>query len=154
MRKFLAHAAALLLLLLSTPIRAQQVPSSPPAEAFPDAADLITWPVKGYPVTAPGSVVNVGTWLFDAPAGKHGFIQTTASGQLVFEDKTPAHFWGTTTVYGATFPDKTEEIPKLADAIAAAGYNLVRFHHNDVNARGIGYLEGKSNYALNPTDID
>jgi hypothetical protein len=134
-----------------------KIPLSPPPEAFPDAADQVVWPQRGYPVFAAGSAGHVGDWLFDAPAGKHGHVQTMPDGSLAFADGTPARFWGTTTVYGTTFPDKPEEIPQLADAIAARGYNLVRFHHNDVTWNGIGFAANspeKTNGAVNPEMMD
>jgi len=132
------------------------VPRDPPPEALPDAADLVPWVVKGYPAFATGSVVRVGDWLWDMPAGKHGWVTARPDGQLAFADQTPARFWGSTTVYGMTFPDKTQEVARLADAIAATGYNLVRFHHNDIPSKGIGYLQQKppSNSQLDPAGID
>ena len=133
-----------------------QIPKSLPAESLPDAADLIPWPLKPYPEMAEGSVANASSWLHDAPAGKHGSIRALTNGQLAFENGTPARFWGTSTVFGLTFPDKTEEIPQLAAAIAAAGYNLVRFHHNDIARAGLGYLRSDppSNHALSPEAMD
>lgn len=133
-----------------------QVPVAPPDDKLPDPADLVPWPEKPYPAFAPESIVNAGAWLLDAPAGKHGFVQVQPDGQLVFEDKTPVRFWGTTTVFGMTFPDKPEEIVQLADSIAGSGYNLVRFHHNDTPRNGLGYLRQNppSNYLLDPKMID
>lgn len=149
---FAAHAPA----LIAQTLPLGSVSTATPAEAMPDPADLVPWPVKGYPAFASDSVVNTGKWLFDAPAGKHGFVQAGPDGSLAFEDKTPAHFWGTTLVYAMTFPDKPEEIARLADSIAASGYNLVRFHHNDVLWGGTTYLQTKppSNYALDPVYMD
>jgi hypothetical protein len=133
-----------------------QIPATMPADCLPDPSDLVPWPVHGYPSFDPASVVNVGSWLFDGPAGKHGFVQVQPDGQLAFEDKTPVRFWGTTLVFGATFPDKPEDIAKLADAIAASGYNLVRLHHNDTPSNGLGYLQEKppSNSLLEPQMMD
>jgi hypothetical protein len=133
----------------------EKIPIAPPPESMPDASDLVPWPEKAYPVYAPGSVANVNEWLFDAPAGKHGSVKSLPDGQLVFEDNTPARFWGTTTTYGVTFPEKPEEVAKLADAIANMGFNLVRFHHNDVGWNSIGYLQQKpmSNYLLDPNGM-
>jgi hypothetical protein len=132
------------------------IPKSLPAESLPDAADLIPWPLQPYPEMAAGSVADASSWLHDAPAGKHGSIHALPDGQLAFKDGTPARFWGTTTAFGLTFPDKNEEIPKLAAAIAGAGYNLVRFHHNDIERAGLGYLrvDPPSNHALNPEAMD
>ncbi len=147
------------LLALSASLQAEapvRIPLAPPLDAFADAADLVPWPEKAYPRFAAGSVANVGEWLFDAPAGKHGFVRAQPDGQLAFADGTPARFWGTTTVYGMTFPEKTEEIVILAEAIAASGYNLVRFHHNDMPRAGLGFLQANppSNSLLDPKMID
>lgn len=130
----------LLCLLAVLPLAAaDQVVATAPGEALPDPADLAPWPEAGYPRFAPDSVVNA-TWLLDAPAGKHGHVSPEADGQLVFADGTPVRFWGTTLCYGATFPDQPDsEIELLADAIAAYGYNAVRFHHNDHPWDGIGF---------------
>ncbi len=132
------------------------IPLSGPAESLPDAADLIPWPQGAYPVLDMSGIGNAAGWLFDAPAGKHGKVKAAKDGKLAFADGTPARFWGTTTVYGMTFPEKPEEIVKLADAIAARGYNMVRFHHNDICGAGLGYLatSPKSNAAVDPKGID
>ncbi|HSI85749.1 MAG TPA: sugar-binding protein [Candidatus Methylacidiphilales bacterium] len=134
---------------------AEEIPRSLPPIALPDPSDLVPWPLKPYPEFAKDSAGNALTWLHDAPAGKHGHIRATAQGKLEFEDKTSARFWGTTTVFGFTFPEKEEEIAKMADSIAAAGYNLVRFHHNDIAQEGLGYLQAKpaSNHKLNPASM-
>lgn len=134
-----------------------QVIATPPRDALPDPADLVAWPEQGYTRFAAGSVVDARPWLLDAPAGKHGPLRTRPDGRLEFGDGSPARFWGTTLVYGATFPDQPEEIAVLADSIAAYGYNLVRFHHNDIARKGLGYLkEGKpgSGIELEPDSID
>ncbi|MFG0250924.1 MAG: hypothetical protein ACF8OB_18720, partial [Phycisphaeraceae bacterium JB051] len=146
----------LLLMPLDDVDAADKVLSKVPAEVLPDDADLIPWPMSRYPRFAEDSVINVGPWLFDKPAGKHGHVQTASDGSIEFADGTPVRFWGTTLAFGATFPDKPKEIEVLADAIAAKGYNLVRFHHNDMSAKGLGFLQNKpkSNYLLEPSEMD
>lgn len=135
---------------------AQEIPVAPPKQTLPAAADLIKWHLPGYPVFDKNSIGNVLNWLHDAPAGKHGHVKVQKDGQLSFEDGTPANFWGTTTVYGMTFPEERSEIPLLADAIAARGYNMVRFHHNDIASNGLGYLQEtpKSNHLLDKKGMD
>ncbi len=134
----------------------ESIPRAKPAEALPDAADLVAWPLSPYPVIARDSVANAAAWLFDAPAGKHGFVHVRPDGQLEFHDGTPARFWGTTTAFAMSLPDTPEDVQKLADAIAAAGYNMVRFHHNDIPRPGLGYLQEnpKSNSLLQPNEMD
>jgi hypothetical protein len=69
--------------------------------------------------------------LLDAPAGKHGFIKV-ADAHLVFEDGTPAKFWGTNVTAGSCFPDKATA-DSLAKRLALMGCNLLRFHHMDAD---------------------
>lgn len=136
------------------------VVATPPPEALPDASNLIPWPQASYPRTATGSAGDARGWLLDAPAGKHGWVKARPDGRLEFEDGTPARFWGTTLTYAGTFPDKPEEIDRIADTLAACGYNLVRFHHNDIPRLGLGYLRQKTDAApasaieLDPDGID
>lgn len=132
------------------------IPATAPADALVDPSDLIAWPEKPYPHFASESVVNA-NWLLDAPAGKHGRATAGTDGRLRFANGTPVRFWGTTTAYGATFPEKPEEVVQLAEAIAASGYNAVRFHHNDLPWGGIGIVQSKpklDNGALDPQMID
>ena len=85
------------------------------------------WP--GDPDKTRGTVLDVSR-LLDAPAGKHGAL-LVHEGKFVFEDGTPARFWGG-NVYGeGCFPDK-EDAVKMADKISQAGANIVRLHHLDV----------------------
>lgn len=151
-----ARPAVIALLSVASYLCAIDVPNNLPIENPPDSADLVTWPVAGYPVFATNSVLHAGSWLQDAPAGRHGSVKAMPDGSLAFEDGTPVRFWGSSTVYGGTFPDKREEVPLLADAIAARGYNLVRFHHNDIHWKGIGFLSSDpaSTVLLDPEGMD
>ena len=69
------------------------------------------------------------SWLNHKPAGKHGFL-TVKGGRLVFEDGTPAKFWGTCFSATACFPTH-EQAEKIARRLAKFGVNIVRFHHMD-----------------------
>jgi len=67
------------------------------------------------------------SFLLDAPAGKHGFLKAK-DGHFVFEDGTPARFWGTNIHSGVTiFPTK-EQAEAVADTLARYGVNLARIH--------------------------
>ncbi len=123
------------------------VVAMPPPEELPNAADLVPWPESAYPRYAAGSAGDARDWLLDAPAGKHGWVKARPDGRLEFADGTPARFWGTTLTYAGTFPDKPGEVDALADSLAACGYNLVRFHHNDIPRAGLGYLREKTDAA-------
>lgn len=102
------------------------VPLTPPE---PTGAPMADWYAAPVPVDRPASGPAAMAHLLHRPAGKHGFV-TTSGDQFVFEDGTPARFWGTNLTFGACLPP-----PELADGLAARlaslGYNLVRFHHMD-----------------------
>ncbi len=69
-------------------------------------------------------------FLGGAPAGRHGFV--TARGEsLVFEDGTPARFWGVNVVADAIFRTPDALIDAEAERLARLGFNLVRLHHHD-----------------------
>lgn len=67
--------------------------------------------------------------LLDAPAGKHGFIKVK-NGRTVFEDGTPAKFWGTNLVEKDCFADDAA-IDSLVNRLSKMGCNLLRLHHMD-----------------------
>lgn len=78
----------------------------------------------------PGSALDF-SFLLDAPAGKYGFLKTAGS-RFEFE-KRPGRrvrFWGTNLTGAALFAGNAE-LDRMADRLAANGYNLVRFHHFD-----------------------
>jgi len=63
-------------------------------------------------------------------AGEYGFAAARGE-EIVFENGTPAVFWGTNVMGTGIFSGSLEAIENQADRIAALGYNLVRFHHHD-----------------------
>ena len=65
----------------------------------------------------------------EKPAGKHGFMKVDGS-HFVFEDGTPARFWGTNFNGGACFPE-ADYAEKVAKRLAMTGINIVRFHQLD-----------------------
>lgn len=67
----------------------------------------------------------------EKPAGKHGFVRTVKD-KLVFEDGTPARFWGTNVVAYALFGmNRRQDIQLQAKRLSQLGFNLVRIHHHD-----------------------
>ncbi|MDR0931604.1 MAG: hypothetical protein LBM70_01105, partial [Victivallales bacterium] len=92
------------------------------------------------------------SWLLDAPAGKHGYIQANSQGQFIFEQQPQkiVRFWGTNLAQSALFPTH-EESDKLATALAANGYNSVRLHQFE---RGL--IDRKANDTLTfaPEQLD
>ena len=67
--------------------------------------------------------------LLDAPAGRHGFVTVREDG-FVFEDGTPARFWGTNLNFSANFPSH-EDARFLVERLAFFGFNAVRISHID-----------------------
>jgi hypothetical protein len=65
----------------------------------------------------------------EKPAGKHGFLKIEGE-NFVFEDGTPAKFWGTNFNSGACFPDFNYS-ENVARRLAKIGCNMVRFHQLD-----------------------
>ncbi len=66
----------------------------------------------------------------DRPAGRRGFVKA-AGDRLVFEDGTPARFWGGNLVAYALFATPRQNIAAQAKRMAQLGYNLMRIHHHD-----------------------
>ncbi len=84
--------------------------------------------------------------FLDAPAGKHGFLQTK-DGHFVFSDGTPARFIGTELGETGRYPTH-EEAEAIADTMARYGINIVRMRQPPANAK---YIEDKH---LFPKDAD
>ena len=78
-------------------------------------------PAGDSPVEA-GGAIDMSGWL-DAPAGKHGKVRALGD-RLVFEDGTPALFWGTHLKNGPNTPDP-RNLEKWANRLASMGCNLV-----------------------------
>jgi hypothetical protein len=103
--------------------------SDPPSEV---RTDTTGW----WPLVLPGEdssrqlVVDVARWLSAEPAGSQGRVLADGD-RLVFEKtKTPVYFWGTNVGSSWAWPAK-DQAPVIADRIARAGFNLVRFHQLD-----------------------
>ncbi|MBN1403483.1 MAG: cellulase family glycosylhydrolase [Opitutales bacterium] len=108
--------------------RQYEMPRSQPMVAMPGE----DWrPVKSSLDVASGSALDLSAHL-DGPAGKHGFVQVDEDGHFYFE-KAPQErvvFYGTNLCYSANFPEK-KDAARIAESLAAYGYNVVRFHHYD-----------------------
>ena len=66
----------------------------------------------------------------DRPAGRRGFVKAVGD-RLVFEDGTPARFWGGNLAAYALFTTPRPNIAGQARRMAQLGYNLIRIHHHD-----------------------
>lgn len=104
--------------------------AAPPSAVVIDTSGWIPASNAARPV-AKGSALDM-SFLLDAPAGKHGFV-TVKGDTFVFEDGTPARFWGGNFFGEANFPEKADA-ERLADQVARSGANIVRLHHLDVVA--------------------
>lgn len=68
--------------------------------------------------------------LLDPPAGKRGFVFVGRDGNFYFEDGGRARFWGINVAKDSVFQPHAR-IDEAINAIARAGFNLVRLHHVD-----------------------
>ncbi|MBS1368339.1 MAG: hypothetical protein HPZ91_00125 [Lentisphaeria bacterium] len=86
--------------------------------------------IANYKEVEPGSALDFSARL-DAPAGKYGPV-VIRNGKLFFRDRPekPLRFYGTNLNFTTQYLEK-EEAERLADRLAAAGYNAVRIHHHD-----------------------
>ena len=87
-------------------------------------------PVPYYKDFEKGSALDF-SGMLDAPAGKYGPV-VNRNGKFVFRDRPekPVRFYGINFCSTAQFLSK-EWAERLADRMAATGYNAVRFHHHD-----------------------
>jgi len=84
-------------------------------------------PFPAYATDAPIDISFV--FADEVPAGKHGFMKVEGN-KFVFEDGTPARFWGTNFNGGACFPEH-DYAEKVARRLGKMGQNIVRFHQLD-----------------------
>ena len=71
------------------------------------------------------------SFLLDAPAGKHGFLQVTPDGHFQFEkQRKPVRFYGTNISFWALYMNR-QDCDMIAERLARCGYNAVRLHHFD-----------------------
>jgi hypothetical protein len=78
---------------------------------------------------AGGPVLADVSFLLEAPAGKHGFVQVK-NGRLADGRGARLRIWGVNFSFTASLPDK-ESAPKVAAHLARFGVNCVRVHHLD-----------------------
>jgi hypothetical protein len=88
-------------------------------------ADANRWLKNVFP--SPHAPVDLST--LNHKPGTHGFLRAVGD-RLVFEDGTPARFWGINVMAYALF-SSNQQIAKHAKRLAMLGFNLVRLHHHD-----------------------
>ncbi len=97
----------------------------------------------------------------EKPAGKHGFVKTRGE-EFVFEDGTPARFWGCniqaySIFVKATNPEDGKKIiEQHARRIAEMGFNLVRLHHHDSKrwVKKCLIADGPTSQEIDPEALD
>ncbi len=96
--------------------------------------------------TEKGSALDFSGRL-DAPAGKYGRIIINGDGKFEFENArgVPVRFYGANLCNTAQYLNK-EWAERLADRLAAAGYNAIRLHHHDA---GLSQRTDTSSTGLN-----
>lgn len=116
-------------LRLTLPGSVQFVASQEEATQRTDTSGWFPCPVglEGVPIDL--SFLNQDDRSEYIPAGTHGFL-TVDGDRFVFEDGTPARFWGVNvTAGGALGPP--ERARQIAERLARLGVNVVRLHHLD-----------------------
>ncbi len=83
-----------------------------PADDFPEA-----------------SIVDF-SFILAPPAGRYGFLSAGEDGHFYFQEGRRARFFGVNIAKQGVFADQ-ETIKRVANVLARAGINLVRFHHFD-----------------------
>lgn len=105
------------------------VASNPAQHQGPSAKDSSLWPKSDLDwQTSPVdlSFLNAG----EKPAGRRGFVKA-AGESLIFDDGSPARFWGTNLTAYTLFGTSRDNVIRQAKRISALGFNLVRIHHFD-----------------------
>jgi hypothetical protein len=118
--------------------------------ARPDASwfrGALEW--DGAPVDL--SFLNAG----DRPAGSHGIVRADGE-RLVFEDGTPARFWGANLSGPVLFSTPRESIPRQARRMARLGYNLMRIVQHEANwvSPNVFGSNNKDTRHLDPRSMD
>ena len=98
-------------------------------------SDMRTWStgIMFDSAIAPWNIAPVDLSFLNAaerPAGKRGFVRTKKD-SLVFEDGTPARFWGTNLFAYALYGTTRDNVRSQARRMSELGFNLVRIHHHD-----------------------
>ena len=88
------------------------------------------------------SPINMGKFILDPPAGKHGFVKVK-DGRFYFEDGTRAKFWGTNISFSSCFPSK-KQTEIMVNRLVFFGFNAVRLHHMDCHFEPNGIFEDTS----------
>lgn len=120
---------------------------------FVAAAATEQWVPFHLPWEAPADALSDASFLLDAPAGKHGFIQIR-DGHFWFSGLGRQRFWGINLSGEANFPPPAVA-PRVAERLAKFGFNLVRLHGLDVSWGNTFFPWGvSSTRRLDPAQFD
>jgi hypothetical protein len=111
--------------------------------SLPDAGLIVATPEERYPKPDANWFRQALRWdvspvdlsflnADDRPAGQHGMVKVDGD-RLVFEDGTPARFWGANLSGPVLFLTPRENIPRQARRMAQLGYNLMRIVQHESN---------------------
>jgi hypothetical protein len=92
----------------------------------------------------------------DRPAGRHGVLRVDKD-RFVFQDGTPARFWGTNLAANALFSTPRQNVRPQAHRLAALGFNLVRIVQHDAPWAEPNIFAGngrKDTRSLNPKSLE
>ncbi|MGH7441416.1 MAG: CIA30 family protein, partial [bacterium] len=128
--------------------------SARPAFLKPRRVDTRGWWVyPGVdPVARKGTALDAG-FLEDAPAGKHGRVESQGEG-FVFDDGKPVRFFGVNLVASCNFPSHAQA-DAMAELLSEMGVNLTRHHHLEAtwSDRNI-FGSDSQTLALDPKNMD
>lgn len=96
-----------------------------PANRYVDMSDWYPLNMEQAGDYATPSALGMEDWL-ERPAGRHGWLGMDGK-DFVFEDGTPAKFWGI-NICGPKAAPEAADADRWADRCAKHGVNLVRFH--------------------------
>jgi hypothetical protein len=138
---------------ISFPGKVQFITSDADSFQRDDTSDWFPYPVGPAGVPIDLTFLNKDAQSNFVPAGAHGFV-TVKGDQFVFEDGTPARFWGVNLTAGAVLTSE-ERAAQLAERLARLGINVARFHHLDSWANPIidyNHADGTTQH-LNPASM-
>lgn len=116
--------------------------------------DTSNWFVYEYP--SPDKVAGTpldASWVLDAPAGKHGYLNHTDGNKFVFEDGTPVSFFGTNFSYSLIYSDY-ESAVLYAEQLSQAGINMVRLFFDNGSYNGLWGRKAKISRIFNKNAMD
>jgi hypothetical protein len=109
--------------------------------------------VKQTDVNFPPSCMVDFTNTLEAPAGKHGFLTSSADGHFYWSDGTRARFWGI-NVSSTRLRIPSDQIEHVAENFARAGLNLVRLEAIDNRNCLLGATTEPDSQRFDPAYLD